>query len=193
MVDGGAGGRTVSFALGMRGALLLARGRAEGLRLFDGGRAAALRSFWALAICAPAFAALRLLDWSESGWPDRPAHAACLEAMSYVIGWLGYAVLVHWLLGRVQRGRPWPLFIAAWNWCNIVQYLLLLGGAVPEMAGAPAWVAETTTLVATGWALWLEWYVTRLALEVGAALAAALVTVDFCLGLLLSVAVVALS
>ena len=61
-----------SVASGMQAALLLARGRADGLRYVEADMAGAARSFWACAICLPAFICLRLLAWTEAG-----AAAAC--------------------------------------------------------------------------------------------------------------------
>ena len=40
---------------GMHAALLLARGRADGVRYVEDDMAGAARSFWAAAICIPAF------------------------------------------------------------------------------------------------------------------------------------------
>jgi hypothetical protein len=50
-----------SVTSGLHGALLLARGRADGLRYVEDDMAGAARSFWAAAICIPAFLCLRLL------------------------------------------------------------------------------------------------------------------------------------
>src|SRR5690349_5275907 len=55
--------------VGLRGAFLLARGRADGLLLIETSMAGLARSFWAAAICLPAFLALRLLAWAETGGP----------------------------------------------------------------------------------------------------------------------------
>ena len=63
-----------SVASGMQAALLLARGRADGLRYVEDDMAGAARSFWAMAICLPAFVCLRLLAWTETGMPPHAAH-----------------------------------------------------------------------------------------------------------------------
>lgn len=165
---------------GLHAALLLARGRAEGL-LVLGARgeptaATAVRSFWAAALCLPAFMCLQLIDLAHE--PGRGAHWLALQLLGYVVDWAGYALLTRWVAGRMGRAGAWPRFIAVWNWCNVVQYLLLVAAALPPLLGLPDLLGETAWLVATGWALWLQWYATRLALEVTRVQAVGLVLLD---------------
>jgi len=80
----------------------------------------------------------------------------------------------------------WSRFIVVWNWCNVVQYLLLVLAAVPGLLGAPALVQETASLIAIGWALWLEWFAIKLALEVSTLMAIGLVGLDLSIGLALT-------
>ena len=180
----------MTVAAGLHGALLLARGRADGIRHVDAGRTGAARSFWAAALCLPAFLCLRLLDWSVDGVPGGgtvvSAHAVALELLAYATGWAGFAVASHFVARRMGREARWPLFIAAWNWCNVVQYLLLVAAALPHLLGAPDLVDQTVELVALGWALWLEWYAARIALDIGGLAAGGLVGLDLAIGLVLS-------
>jgi hypothetical protein len=67
-----------------------------------------------------------------------------------------------------------------------VQYLLLVLAAVPGLMGAPELVQQVVSLVAIGWALWLEWFAIKLALEVTALPALGLVALDLAIGLALS-------
>ena len=174
---------------GLHAALLLARGRADGLLLLaapeDEARVTAARSFWAVALCLPAFIALHLLDWAQYGPPPNPERGFALDLMGYVIGWMGFALLSRSVAIGLGRGRHWHCFIAAWNWCNVVQYLMLVAAAIPVLLGAPDWLCQTAWLVAMGWALWLEWFATRLALDLPKLQAAGLVVLDLMLGLLL--------
>jgi hypothetical protein len=176
---------TQSVGSGLQAALLLARGRPEGLRFVEADMAGAARSFWAAAVCLPAFICLRLLAWTESGLPPQLAHAFGVDVLFYVIGWAGYAVLSRPVVAALGRGRRWPRYIAAWNWCNVVQYFLLVAAGLPGLLGAPEWLDQTCQLIALGWALWLEWFAARLALEIPALPAAGLVALDVALGLLL--------
>jgi hypothetical protein len=174
----------------LHAALLLARGRADGLRVLasrdEPTTATALRSFWAVALCLPAFVCLQLIDLAvEPRLPPHAAHGLALQLFGYVIDWAGFALLTHWLAGVMGRAAAWPRFIAAWNWCNVVQYLLLVGAALPPLLGLPEIVGQTAWLAATGWALWIEWYATRLALEVSGAQATGIVLLDQALAFVL--------
>jgi len=84
------------------------------------------------------------------------------------------------------RAAYWPRFIAAWNWCNVVQYLLLVLAGIPVLLGAPAWIDQTAGLVALGWALWIEWFAVRVALDVSGVAAFGMVALDIGIGLVLS-------
>jgi hypothetical protein len=94
-------------------------------------------------------------------------------------------------LGRRAR---WPHFIAAWNFANVVQYLVLLAlTLLPEALGLPRSIGQGLGLVALGYALWLEWFVARTALQVQAGLATGLVVLDFLIGLFVGGLVMRLS
>jgi hypothetical protein len=181
------------FASGLSGALLLAQGRAEGLDRVGPAPQDAARSFWAGVLCLPAFLFLRVLDWVWQGAPPHPDHAMALQLLAYVVGWAGFALASRPLVDAFGRMPRWPLFIAVWNWCNVVQYLLLAGAALPRLLGAPEWLDETAGLVAIGWAIWLEWYAIGLALDLGRLPAAALVALDLGIGLGLSAITVGLT
>jgi hypothetical protein len=172
-----------SIATGMRAALLLAGGRAEGLQYADSDHAGAARSFWAIAVALPAFICLRLLSGSAG---PMPAHDFALDLLSYIVGWLGFAVLSRPVVAAMGAMPRWPRFIVLWNWCNVVQYLLLVLAAMPGLLGAPAMVQETISLIVVGWALWLEWFAIRLALEVSTLAALGLVALDLSIGLALT-------
>jgi hypothetical protein len=175
---------------GLQAALLLAWGRREGmvrLAAVDASDArVAARSFWAAALCVPAFVCIHLIGWVEVGVPAHPAAFFIFDLMGHSIAWAGFAVLSHAIAAAIGRSERWPRFIAVWNWCNVVQYLMMLVSALPLLIGVPSWISEAVWLVAIGWALWLEWFATRLALEVGPYQAAALTGCDLMLGLFLS-------
>jgi hypothetical protein len=171
---------------GMHAALLLARGRVDGLRYVEADMAGAARSFWAAAICLPAFVCLRLLAWTGSGLPPHAAHVFAMDLLSYGVGWCGFAVLSHRLVGAMGLGARWPRCIALWNWCNVVQYLLLVVFSIPGLLGAPALLDQALQLFALGWALWLEWFAFRLTLGIGLISAVGLVMLDVAIGILLA-------
>ena len=175
-----------SVVSGLQGALLLARGRSDGVRYVEDDIAGAARSFWAAAICLPAFVCLRLLAWTSEGMPAHPAHVFALDLVTFGVGWCAFAVLSHRLVGAMGLGARWPRFIALWNWCNVVQYMLLVVFSIPGLLGAPAPLDQVSQLFGLGWALWLEWFAFRLTLGIGIIPAAGLVGVDVSLGVLLA-------
>jgi hypothetical protein len=171
----------------LTGAFALACGRREGMDAMPADPQAAILSFWAAALCLPAFITLRLLAWSILGTPGQPVRAMLAAILLFVIGWAGYAVLSHRVAAVLGRAAFWPRYIVAWNWCNVAQYALFLIAGLPGMLGAPDWMDQTLSLIALFWALWLEWYVARLALQIGALPAILLVALDVTIGLLLAV------
>ena len=175
-----------SVVTGMQAALLLARGRTDGLARVGDDMAEAARSFWAAAICLPAFVCLRLLAWTGNGMPPHAAHLFALDLLSFGVGWLGFAVLSHRLVRVMGLAARWPRFITLWNWCNVVQYLLLVVFSIPGLLGAPALLDQASQLFGLGWALWLEWFAFRLTLGVGGLPAAGLVVLDVAIGVLLA-------
>ena len=180
---GGVGTLVRSVTSGMHAAFLLARGRSEGLRYAEADLGGAARSFWAIVVTLPAFICLRLLG--SAGAPE-PAHDFALDLLSYIIGWIGFALLSRPVVEAMGAAPRWSRFIVLWNWCNVVQYLLLVLAAVPGLMGAPELVQQVVSLVAIGWALWLEWFAIKLALEVTALPALGLVALDLAIGLALS-------
>jgi hypothetical protein len=173
---------------GLQAAWMLARGQAGGIALLaetDNEMRAAARSFWAAALCLPAFVCLHVLDWVQSGMPRHPANGFAMDLLGYVIGWAGFALASRSLAATMGRERNWPRFIAAWNWCNVVQYVMLVVAALPSLLGLPDPVAQVFWLVAMGWALWLEWFSTKVALDISGFQAAGLVMLDVMLGLFL--------
>ena len=169
--------------MGLRAALLLAGGRADGVVLMGGESPAhqmarARHSFVALLLCLPLFLGLQLLEGGEFG------EATLRGLASVVLGWLGYAVLSQALAASLGRAVLWPRFLALWSWCNLVQYLLMAAAAVPGLLGAPGLVVQVAWVVALGWALWLQWSATRLALALSGWAAAMLVVADYALGVM---------
>jgi hypothetical protein len=172
-----------SIASGMHAALLLARGRPEGLGYADSDLGGAARSFWAIAVALPAFICLRLMGGDSSAVP---AHDFALDLLSYIIGWIGFALLSRPVVEAMGCAPRWSRFIVVWTWCNVVQYLLLVIAALPGLLGASMLVQETASLIAIGWALWLEWFAIKLALETSTLAALGLVGLDLSIGLALT-------
>lgn len=171
-------------ATGLAAALLFARGRPEGMALINNDMATARASFQAALICLPLFLIMRFMSWWLRGGPEAGfAFALIIELIGYSLSWTAFALASLFLAGQVNRAEQWPRFIAAWNWANVVQYVLLMGLAIPAALGLPAWMANMLGLVALGYAVWLEWFVVRTALNLTGGAAAMFVVTDLMLGL----------
>lgn len=168
--------------LGLQAALLLVRGRQDGVALLAAETpevlcARAGHSFLAMLFCLPVF-----LMVQEVG-RDLEELAMLRQAAGAAIGWLGYAVLSHRIASAIGREALWPRFIVLWNWCNLVQYLLVGAALLPGFFGVPAMLAQTAWIAAMGWAIWLQWSATRLGLALPGGRAAMLVVADMALGI----------
>jgi hypothetical protein len=171
-----------SVSAGIQGALLLARGRPEGIQLVDTDRTAAIRSFWAIPLCLPAVVCLKLLDWLAAGIPANAPLALGRYLLLFLVGWLLFVWVSHHLATILNKQSQWPRFIALWSYCAVIENTLVAIGGLPGALGAPSIVDQACQLVTVGWALWLEWYAIRLSLEVGPLIAAMLLIVDFSIG-----------
>lgn len=171
---------------GLQAAFLLARGRSEGLHYVQADVDSVRRSFWALAVSAPAIVCLQLIEWLQHTVPTNAGQVLALEMMSYVVGWLGFAVLSFYIVPLFNAAPQWGRFIVTWNWCNVVENMLLVAGCIPGLLHVPPPIDQAAQIITTGWALWIEWYATRVSLGVSGLAAASLVILDQLIGLMLA-------
>lgn len=167
---------------GIAGALLLARGRPDGMDAFEPTMEDARVSFLAALFCLPIFLLLR--NGADPGVD--PMRALVADLIAYVCSWAGFALASLPIVEAMGRRVLWPRFIAAWNWVNLVQYTVMAALAVPGLLGLPGVIAGTATVIGLGYALWLQWFATRVALGLSGPRAAAFVGLDFGLSLFLS-------
>ena len=170
---------------GLNAALRLARGRADGVVLVSGDTATTANSFWAIAFCLPSVICRLIMTWVITGVPEGAAYLVGRELITFVLGWLIFVEVSHRLAAPLGRMERWGRFIAIWNWCNVIEGVLVVIGGVPGVLGVPDWIDQSCELITIGWALWLEWYATRLALGVGGGTAAGLVLLDQVIGIIL--------
>ncbi|MDW8445154.1 MAG: hypothetical protein RML45_13515 [Acetobacteraceae bacterium] len=132
-------------AAGLACAVLMARGRAEGLRLLDGSPATAWRSFLAMLVASPLYLALKVVSAPPLPRGVDPLRLVAAEAIGYVLGWFATALVMLAVARVLDREGRWPLFVAAWNWSNVVQLVVFLAGAVVA-SRLPAVLAGGVTL-----------------------------------------------
>lgn len=148
-----------------------------GMNAFDGSPTETMRSFWAAAICWPMFFALGLITGVNEGMGEW-----LVEAVGFVVGWVGFALASQMMAKLAGREAAWPRFMAAWNWSNIPQYAALVLLSAPGLL-LPVGFAQVLALVAVGYAMWLEWFVTKHALGIPGASAVMFVLLDVAIGL----------
>lgn len=170
---------------GIAGALLLARGKVDGIDAFEPTMEDARVSFLAALLCLPIFLLLRLGGGPAAAAID-PARGLAADLIAFTCSWVGFAVASLPLAESMGRGILWPRFIAAWNWVNLVQYGVVALLSLPELLGLPGMVADTLALLGLGYALWLQWFATRLALGLSGPRAAIFVALDLGMSLFLS-------
>ena len=171
---------------GLYAALQLARGRPDGVALLPSDRQTITRSFWSIALCLPTVVCRLLMTWADTGIPANAAHLAAREIIVFVLGWLVFVEVTHRLAPLIGKAERWGRFIAVWNWCNVIEGLLVVIGGIPGTLGAPVIVDQAFELITIGWALWLEWYAARLAFGVTPVTAIWLVLLDQSIGIMLA-------
>ena len=149
---------------GGRGIVMLTFGQAAGIRAYTNDIAATRRSFVTALFSLPIFVMFHVLDWVSGVGTVEPPHTLALDLLSFPISWAGFALISLPLVRMLGAEAQWPRYINAWNWSNLAQYALLFMMSLPVVLHAPPIASETCALVGYGWALWLEWYVTRLVL-----------------------------
>jgi hypothetical protein len=169
-------GREIATAA--RGIAMLTVGQPAGIRAFTNDMAVTRRSFVTALFALPIFVMFHFLDWLAGTGPIEAPHAMALDLLTFPISWAGFALISIPLLRILGVEQSWARYMTAWNWSNLAQYALLFVTALPVVLHAPPIAAETSALVGYGWALWLEWYVTRLVLNISPTAAALLVAVD---------------
>jgi hypothetical protein len=179
--------------MGLSAALRLARGRPDGAALVADDRGTTATSFWAIAFCLPSVVCRVLMTWVGQQVPPDAGHEIGRELLLFILGWLVFVEATHWLAGPIGAAHRWRRFIVVWNWCNVIEAVLVIVGTIPGLLGAPAIVDEACQLITLGWALWLEWYATKHALGVGGLVAVGFVILDQAVGLFLGAIALSLS
>ncbi|HWL81922.1 MAG TPA: hypothetical protein VNR89_13310 [Roseomonas sp.] len=165
---------------------MLARGRAEGAALLPASLEGAGRSFWVAVLCLPLFL---VLDPSLAA----SSRTATAGLIGYVVGWPAYALAALAVCRSMGREALWPRLVSAWNWSNLLQYLIMLVITLFSAAPLPAWLQEVITVTGIGYALWLQWFAARSTLQVGGVTAVGFIVLDLVVSILVSGVVADLS
>ncbi len=156
----------------LRGVLLLARGRGEGMACFRSSPEAFLASLAPLLALPLAGAAILVVRGAFM-----PAAALVLLAVTTQVG---PAVLSHAVARAFSREDDWLRYATAYNWCQwanvaVMAVLLLVlsgmtGAPVPVVVGSAAF-----GYAVLGYSMWLHWVLARSGLDLSRWRAAGLV------------------
>ncbi|MBN9086657.1 MAG: hypothetical protein J0J01_07095 [Reyranella sp.] len=154
---------------------------------FDNTIEGCLRSFQVMILVAPIYAFVRVIEYMQVDVAAGVELVVLAEALRYVIEWLLYPV-IFW---EIARRRGWldryPRYIAALNWMNLPQIVLLL---VAEAAASMVPPVAAPLLLGLQ-VFFFYWFmtVTRLGLGVSWPHAAVLMAVNWVPSYLLSILV----
>ncbi len=169
---------------GFHGAWRFARLDRGAMAWFDRSAEGAKRSFWAATICYPGFVALLALhtapaDWARAG----VAHILLVESIGYVFGWAAFPLAAMAFCRWLGREREGIGFVAAYNWAQLLETLVFVAvAAIAALDLLPEGAAEALSAMSLLLALVYEWFIARVAVGGGGAVAAMLVLIDIVLG-----------
>ena len=170
------------------GAYRLARLDPGGLRYFDITDRGFWRSFFAAGLVAPLYLILLLIR--HSNLPESIAlfRFIALESIAYVIAWVAFPLLMASLTRMLDCDKFYIRFIVAYNWAAVLQNFLYIPIAILAAAGILSIpLSNTLGLIALALIVVYVWFVTRIALEVAAGMAAGIVGLDFMLNVFINV------
>ncbi len=162
----------------------LLRFRPEGFLFFDPTRRGCLNSFWAALILLPFWGLMlayqlppdKITDWWQF---------AGVQGAAYVVGWLSYPLLMIPVVVLFHRTERYCLYIATYNWFQLVQLVLWPPLLLLTSLGAPQEVLMALWVLLHIVFLAYSFFIARIGLAVESITATALVIIDFLLGVLI--------
>jgi hypothetical protein len=176
--------RLGDLSAGIYGAWRLARFDPRGLNYFDSSDSGFWRSFWAAVIAAPAYALVVALNLSDNDPVVDVTRLVLIESVAYVMGWTAFPLAMATLAKKLDRSHHYTRYIVASNWGGVIEMTAFLP-AVAIATGAPG-LQILPSLVALAM-FGYQWYIARLALDVTPVQAILPVTLNFALGLTISI------
>jgi hypothetical protein len=164
------------------GASLLARFDARGMEYFDESPEAALRSFFAAALVAPAFIVISLLSLTGSATKtDQAAFFVMLVfALYYTLLWVVSPVIVYRVCQVIGRETAFFRFLSANNWASVITLHLSMVVAILRSTGiVPEALASLLILAVFGYVLAYQWFIARHGLDVSPLGAVGFVALQF--------------
>ncbi len=173
-----------AIARAMQGALLLARGDTGGMGWFDISFDGFWHSFAAPVLAAPVYALLLAEQYARFGYTGGLGTIVLAESVSYILDILTFPILAIFLTRFLNLGTRYVPLVVATNWATLPQVLLFLAAVTLGTLVAP--LRPALLLFAMLATLTYQWFVVRTALGSTGSHAAAFVTLNLLVGLLLN-------
>ncbi|MCA8908251.1 MAG: hypothetical protein KDA49_16230 [Rhodospirillaceae bacterium] len=164
----------------------LARFDRNAVQYLDGTREAAIRSFWVAVILLPLWAINVVLLWVSVDAPLSVVRLLTVKVLFYVVSWTAFPVLMALISFALYQGHRFALFLAAYNWAQLIQAALLVPlialaffGLIPD----PLW--QTLIFAYYGFVLAYEVFLIRVTLTLGWGEAAGLGVLDIALAFMM--------
>lgn len=170
------------------GAWRLARFDEGGAQYFDASPEAALRSFFAAVLVAPAFFIANLLALSATGASSDAGTftLALVFALYYCLLWAAPPVIIYRVCQVIDRESAFFRFLSANNWSSVITVHLSFVVAALHASGVlPEALAGLLSLAVYAFILGYQWFITRHCLDVSPLAAVGLVALHFVLGFLI--------
>ena len=169
------------------------RGNRDAIRQDDASYEGFWRSFAAIVLLIPLYIAFVMSEIAVIESRDlipaefSPTWHAAVRAISIVIDWVGYPLLMLVMARPLGIASRYATYIAAYNWSSvIISVPLALPGILLGLGMISTGIAGALMLVGLAVFVRMRFVVARAALEVSVATAAGLVLLDFLLGLALA-------
>jgi hypothetical protein len=168
------------------GAWLLARLDAGGAQYFDESPQAALRSFFAALLVAPAFLATLLLTREDAPPVDAPV-VVLVTVLCYSLLWTAYPLIAYRVCQTIDREQAFFRYLAATNWASIIAYhfqllvVILMVGLLPEILMPLVGLALRACLLA------YAWFIARSCLKISGMAAAGFVVLEFIVAMFIQI------
>lgn len=169
------------------GAYRLARYDAGGMAFFNVAIDGFWRSFFAAAIIAPFYILLLYLRFNAGDMNVHPYRFAAVEAISYVLSWVTFPVVMISLARFLEREKNYLSYIVAYNWASVLQNAVYLPLAMLMVSGLlPDGAAGALSLIVFLLILAYTWFITVTALGLSRSPAAGIVVLDLVISLLIN-------
>lgn len=169
---------------GLIGAWRLARRDPTAMTCFDASLRGFWRSFWALALAAPADILLDGLNGAFSG-PRGVAEGVAIQVIAAVIDAVAFPLVMTGIADQMGRGDRYLRFIVANNWAALLRMGLLFPVALLAQFH-PAFGAAMAGMMIV--LMIYEAYIAHIALNIGALAAGGVVLLDLLLDTVVAVA-----